>query len=169
VKAVSSQIPFVDGLDTAATLGPAFVLKATAAGLKDVAGSVFGRPYFVPIVGAPGEVAPINQPGNLEGYLDLVPEERRGKWPNLCPARILLLAPLYRPIRYAHLVRCPVLMTVADRDNLVSPQTAVLAASKMPNATVFHVDADHFEPYKEPIFSKVADRQAEFFRETLKP
>jgi fermentation-respiration switch protein FrsA (DUF1100 family) len=169
VKAVSSQIPFVDGMDAAANLGPAFVLKATAAGLKDVAGSIFGRPFFVPIVGAPGQVAPINQPGNLESYLDLVPENRRGVWQNRCPARILLLAPLYRPIRYAHLVRCPALVTIADRDNLVSPATAALAASKMPDATVFHVDADHFEPYKEPAFSKVADRQAEFFKETLKP
>lgn len=168
VKAVVSQIPFMDGLASATERGVAFGVKATVTGLLDLAGqAVSGSPLYVPIVGEEGAIAPIAMPGNLAEFFVLIPENRRAEWGNRCPARIFLLTALYRPIKYAPKVSCPALVVIADEDNLTSPALAEKAAGLMPKGRTFHVPTGHFGPYAGEPFEKIVAAEAEFFAETL--
>lgn len=168
VRAVVSQIPFMDGMASAAERGPVFGLRAVIAGLKDLANqAVTGEPLYVPIVGGVGAISPLAMPGNLESYLGLIPEDRRLAWGNKCPARIFLLTAFYRPIKYAPKVKCPALVVIADEDNLAPPALAEKAAKLMPKGRAFHIPVDHFAPYSGEPFEKVVTAEAEFFAEVL--
>ncbi len=100
IRAVVSQVPFVDGLASAGTLGVGFVLKATAAGLRDLFhAATFRSPYYIPAVGNPDTFAVMNTPEAMQGFLAILPKD--STWKNECPARIMLTVTMYRPIRYA--------------------------------------------------------------------
>nr|MDO8063075.1 alpha/beta fold hydrolase [Candidatus Freyrarchaeum guaymaensis] len=165
VSAVVSQVPFVDGLATASLLGLGFTLRAVAHGLADALASLIGRVHHVPVVSDPDEFAVMNTPGSKEGYLSLVPEG--STWQNKCPARTLLSVPLYRPVRHASKIRCPVLVVYAKRDTLIPPGAVEKAASKMRNVKVVGLDVGHFDVYFDPVFSEVVKMESEFLRENL--
>ncbi|MBI5844669.1 MAG: alpha/beta fold hydrolase [Deltaproteobacteria bacterium] len=168
VKAVVSQIPFLDGVASANERGLVFGLRAALAGVLDLASqAVAGEPLYVPIVGGTGAIAPLAMPGNLDSYLGLIPEERRTAWGNRCPARIFLLTALYRPIKYAPKVKCPALVVMAEEDNLIPASLVEKAASLMPKGRLMRLPVDHFAPYSGEPFEKVVTAEADFFAEVL--
>ncbi len=168
VKAVVSQIPFVDGLATAGDRGLLFSIRATAASLLDFASqAITGSPLTVPVASRPGKVAALSMPGNYEAVLDLIPAARRDRWENRCPARVFLLTALYRPIRHAAKVKCPALVVLADEDNLIPKDLVEKAASLMPKGRLVRFPVDHFAPYTGETFKKVAAVEAKFFAENL--
>lgn len=168
VKAVVSQIPFIDGMASANERGLVFGARAAAAGVLDMVSSVVaGTPLYVPIIAGTGAVAPLAMPGNLDQYLGIIPEERRVSWDNRCPARIFLLAALYRPIKYAARVKCPALVVMAEEDNLIPASLVEKAAMLMPKGRLMRLPVDHFAPYSGECFEKVVTAEADFFAEVL--
>lgn len=165
VSAVVAQVPFVDGLATASSLGFKFVLRALAHGLRDVLASLAGRVHYVPVVSDPDEFAVMNTPGSKEGYLALVPEG--STWQNRCPARILLSIPFYRPVRYASKIKCPVLIIYAEKDTLIPPEAVRKTAGKIGDVKVIQLDAGHFDVYVKPLFEKVVEAELEFLHEKI--
>lgn len=160
IAAVVAQVPFVDGLSTAMAVGPAAAARLMPASLRDMARGALGHePYRVPLVGPPGSVAAMTTPGAEEGYRALYPPGHA--WDDTVAARILLRVPTYRPGRLAGRVRCPLLVCVAEHDELTPPEPAVRAAEAAPLGEVIRYPVGHFGMYRGEWFDRsVADQVA---------
>ncbi len=166
IRAVVSQVPFVDGLATAGTLGPLFILKATVKGLRDLLHMVtFREPYTVPMVGTPDEFAVMNTADAMPGFLAILPKD--ATWKNECPARILLTVTMYRPIRYAKQVSCPLLLVAAKKDSLIPVAAVRKTAARAPKAELVELDIGHFDIYVGKPFQQAVKREADFLIKNL--
>jgi fermentation-respiration switch protein FrsA (DUF1100 family) len=167
IRAVVSQVPFVDGLASAGTLGPAFIVKATLRGLRDFARILTLRqPYTVPVVGTPDEFAVMNTPDAMQGFLVLRPKDTA--WKNECPARILLTVTMYRPIRNVKRVSCPILLVAARNDSLIPIAAVRKTAARAPKGELMELDIGHFEVYAGKPFEQAVKREADFLERHLK-
>ncbi len=164
VRALVLQTPYVEPFSTIRRVRrKGAVLWA---GLRDLLRAVTRRaPYTMRIVGEPHEVAGLNMPGAKHRFLSLVPKTAR--WTNACPARVALILPFYRPIAYARRVRVPVLMLLAEGDNIVSPRAAQRAAARMSDAQVVWLPGDHFCVYEGDNLQRAAALAGEFFAHHL--
>ncbi len=161
IRAVVAQVPFVDGLASAGTLGPAFVLKATVKGIRDLLRIVtFRRPYTVPVVGTPDEFAVMNTPDAVPGFLSLLPKQTA--WKNECPARILLTVTMYRPVRRASRVSCPLLLVAAVRDSLIPIGAVRKTVARAPKGELVELAIGHFDIYTGAPFEEAVKREADF-------
>lgn len=166
ISAVVSQVPFVDGLDTARYLGIRFVLRALPEGLRDLLRIItLRKPHYIPVVGRPDDFAVMNTPDSYEGYISLIPEG--SSWQNRCPARILFTAMLYRPIKSAANISCPVLIVCAEKDSLIPAEAVKRTAGLIKRAELVVLPAMHFEVYSGEVFEKVVEIEARFLKEHL--
>jgi fermentation-respiration switch protein FrsA (DUF1100 family) len=166
IRAVVSQIPFVDGIATTRSLGMGFVARGTVAAMRDLGRIVTGRrPFCVPVVAEPGTFAVMSTPGSKDGYMALVPED--SPWENEVPARLFLEVPLYRPIKWASRVTCPLLLLMAEQDNLIPPESVVKTASLAPKAELIRLNAGHFDPYMGELFNQVVKIEGDFLEKHL--
>lgn len=164
VNAVLAQAPFVDGRTLLRTKSNRFLLRATAAGLRDRVGSLVGRPHHVKVFGEPDEFATLNEPGAKEGYLGLVPRDSR--WRNRTRARTLLALPRYRPIEAAGDVRAPALVVAGTEDAVVPFSAVADLAEELPDPTLLAKRMGHFDVYGDA-FPELVDHQLAFLRATL--
>ncbi|MGE0608492.1 MAG: alpha/beta hydrolase [Pirellulales bacterium] len=168
IAALSIQVPMVDV--TACSMrrfGLPFAMQATFHALWDMAQSLLlGRPHEVPIVALPGSFAVLNKRGCQEGYDALVPEGETLE--NHCPARVCLTSMFYRATKSAQRVRCPALVVLAEKDQLIPPDVVRKAAAKMDSAEVVGLPLDHFEHYQGAAFEEVVALQTEFLLQTLR-
>lgn len=166
IRAVVSQVPFVDGLATAGTLGAPFIARATAKGIRDVLRVItFRAPYTVPVVGTPEEFAVMNTPDAMTGFLAILPNDTT--WKNGCPARILLTVTMYRPVRFAKRVSCPLLLIAARSDSLIPVAAVRKTAGRAPRGELVELDIGHFEIYTGDPFEKAVRRETEFLVRNL--
>lgn len=166
IRAVVSQVPFVDGISSTFMAGWKTIFKGASAGMRDlIQGYLTGKPHYVPVVAKPGNFGLLNSQDAYEGYYSLIPEDYT--FENSCPARIGLMIGTYRPIRYASRISCPVLMVVAEKDSLISPSAARKTALKIPGAEFVSLDCGHFEVYTGTLFQKVAAMEGEFLKKHL--
>lgn len=142
VAAVVAVAPFVDGRAALKARSLTDNLKGTVAGLRDKLQSLVGRPHTVPIVGDPEEFAVVNTPGAKASLFRLVPTG--SDWENVCPARVLLSIPRYRPVKSVEDVRCPTLFVGGADDEVVSLSAIESASETVPNATFLRLPTDHF-------------------------
>jgi uncharacterized protein len=168
IAAVIAQVPFTDGL---ALLGSSVSLKhmlrLSMAGLRDLLRIVLRRPPFtVPIVGRTDSLAIMNMSGAWEGYQSILPNET--SWINACPARAVFATSFYRPIRHAARVRCPVLLVVARRDEVIPSWTVKRAAARLPNAKVIALNGSHFDLYKGSHFEEAVAVEQNFLAAHLR-
>jgi len=165
VKAVVSQVPFVDGLATVMNFSPIYNLTGIYHGLIDLIGSLFGKTHYVPVVADPDQFGLMNTPESKPGYLALVPEG--SDWRNEAPARIALTLPAYRPVSYAAQISCPVLIICAENDSLNPAKAVEKCASKCKSATIISLPVGHFEVYFGDSFEKVSEMEAKFLAREL--
>lgn len=168
VAAAVCQCPMMDGLAAVMNIlkyaGPGQLLRLTGHGLWDVAIAPFGRAHYVPTVGKPGTLAVMTSDDADEGYRKLAPPGFRFE----VAARIGLTAGLYRPVRYASKVRCPVLVQVCERDS-VAP---VASTEQVIRLLGSHAEAErypigHFEPYFGAHFERSVSDQLAFLQRHL--
>jgi dienelactone hydrolase len=168
VAAAVCQCPMMDGLAAVRRIlqyaGPGQLLRLTGHGLRDAVLAPFGRAHYVPTVGPPGSLAVMSSPDADAGYRALGPPDFRCE----IAARIALTVGLYRPVRYADRVRCPVLVQICEQDS-VAPAAAA-------EAVVRHLDGrgevqrypiGHFEPYTGAWFERSVGDQVDFLRRHL--
>ncbi len=178
VRAVVSQVPFVgftDGVKTlkhyVEQLGLFNSFNYFAGGLFSALldhfkTSLWGKPYYVPIVGEPDSFALLNTPECKSGYLSIVPED--SDWENKAPARIFFKLPFYRPINYVPEVDCPVLVMKAEEDSLIPSHSVEKAIGLMKDCEVKRLDSGHFDVYTGDLFEEAVDREIEFLKKHLK-
>lgn len=166
IKAIVSQVPFVDGVASLGLYNTSFIIKAMLAGFKDLFRSLFNKePYCIPVVAEPGRLAVMNGEDAMSGYLALVP--KNSSWKNECPARVLLTVGGYRPVSYAPRVACPAQVLIAEDDNYIPAAAVEKTASKMPRAEIISRPVGHFDVYAGDEFEMSVTRQCDFFIQNL--
>jgi dienelactone hydrolase len=170
VAAALCQCPMMDGLAAVTNIlgyaGFGQLLRLTGHGLLDAALAPFGRAHYIPIVGKPGQLGMMTSEDAEAGYLALVPPGFR----NEVAARIALTAGLYRPVRHAGRVRCPVLVQVCERDSVAPGAAAERVITRLgSHAEAKRYPIGHFEPYFGAHFERSVSDQLAFLRRHLRP
>jgi dienelactone hydrolase len=166
IAAVVAQVPFADGLAQLFKLPIRTSAGLLLAGLRDRVGSLFGAaPLRIPFAGRSGSLAAVTSNDALSGLRRITPPE--STWRNEIVARFALTTALYRPVRAAKRVRCPVLVCMADGDLLVAPKPAVRIAEQARQGELRRYPFGHFAMYTGPGFERVASDQAAFLRRSL--
>lgn len=170
VDAISLQVPFLDGRAQTALrvrqAGLRWFLRAGLAGLRDYfRTATFRSPNYVPVVGEPGEFAVLNSPGAKEGFTAMVPADE--EWPNRLAARLFLKVPFYRPLARAEVIECPALVVQATEDDVVPSGPIDDLVEVLPDVERVRYEIGHFDPYVEPAFERVVERQADFLERHL--
>ncbi len=166
IKAVVSQVPFVDGVTTALNFPLPFVARALYHAVLDLGALALRRvPHLIQIIGRPEEFALMNTPECYPGYMALVPEGT--DWKNECPARIGVTLVFYRPTARAGRISCPVLIVAAENDSLIPYPTVIKTAEKIERSRVLSLPVGHFDVYVGDCFERVVAAEYDFLRETL--
>ncbi|MFC7071276.1 alpha/beta hydrolase [Halobaculum lipolyticum] len=158
VDAVVARTPFADGRSLLRSKSPGYLLRATAAGVRDRVGGPVGRPRRVKVYGRPDEFAALNEPGALDGYAALIP--RDSTWQNRTRARSLLALPRYRPVTDAESVRCPALVVAGTDDEVVPYATAETLAERLPESSLVALPMGHFDAWDDRFVEVLAHEVA---------
>ncbi len=169
VAAVISQVPGMDGLATllngARYAGPVMLSRLVLAGLRDLAGSLSGRPpVTVAVVAQPGSVGAMTTVDAEPGYLALAGPS----WRNEVAARILLHTGSYRPGLKADRLPCPILVQIADHDAIAPVKAAQDAAWRATCRAEVRTDPiGHFDIYTGAPFERAIADQLHFLSRHL--
>lgn len=160
IAAVIAQIPFMDGLFTTLKLPPLSAMKAAGFAITDlIRGGLRRSPVRMPLVSRPGQAAAMATDGAVAGYSRMF----EGKeWENSVCARIGLAVPLYRPIRQASEVACPLLIQAGEHDELTPSGPAEKAAKAAPRGEFSSYPIGHFDAYFNGAFEKMTSEQVAF-------
>jgi fermentation-respiration switch protein FrsA (DUF1100 family) len=166
VAALIAQCPFTDGLASLPKMGPANIVKATLAGLRDQLGALTGRPaHYIPAVGPPGSFAVMTTPDAQPGFEALLPPDTR--WENRIAARVALRVAGYRPGRSAAKLACPALFCVCDGDTVAPAEATVKFARGARRGEVKRYPVGHFEIYLGEAWERAVADQTEFLSRHL--
>jgi len=168
VAAAVCQCPMMDGLAAVRRIlqyaGPGQLLRLTGHGLWDAVLAPLGRAHYVPTVGPPGSLAVMSSPDADAGYRALGPPDFRCE----IAARIALTVGLYRPVRYADRVRCPVLVQICEKDSVAPAAAAEAVVRRLgERGEVQRYPIGHFEPYTGAWFERSVGDQVDFLRRHL--
>jgi pimeloyl-ACP methyl ester carboxylesterase len=169
VAAVIAQTPAMDGVATLANVaryaGPGLLARLVLAGLRDLAGSLLGRPpLMVAVVGPPGSLGVMTSADAEPGYATIAGPS----WRNEVAARIALAAGSYRPGLQADRLPCPILVQIADHDAVAPVKAAQEAAWRATGrAEVRNYPIGHFDVYTGAPFERALADQVHFLRRHL--
>lgn len=165
VKAVVSQIPYIDGRSAIGKAGWKISLWGTIVGTYDAIRGALGlKPYCIPVVGKPDTKAVMNRAGNWEGYFGLVPDNQ--EWSNLVPARVMFAFTFYSPMKYAEQVKCPTLVILAKDEELNSRYRTREMVKRLPHGQLVEIPGRHFAAYQDE-FEHAVGLAGDFFSEHL--
>lgn len=168
LAAAVTQCPVFSGRAVVARTGIAHLARFTWPIISDLVRSALRLPRrYVPLVGKPGELAFVNQPGALEGWNSVTPEG--AVFDNRINASAGLGMLFYHAAAKAKDVRCPLLICACDRENLIDPKIARKVAEDAPRARTEHYDADHFTVYHPLVVEDVVNEQLAFLTTHLAP
>ncbi len=167
VKAVSAQVPFVNGFASSLLFPIKYQPLAGFYALRDMLRSDKEEPLYVPVVAKEGFAALIC-PECAEGYKKLTPPGQEAE--NKVAARVFLTLPFYNPGKYAKDIQAPVLMVASEKDGLIPIAKVREVAATLPHGEFIELKgADHFSPYAGPVFEQVVAKQTAFFKAKLAP
>jgi len=165
--AVVAQVPFADGLALLASVPLKFMPGLAMVASRDLFRLIMLRaPFTIPIVGPPDSLAIMNMPGSWEGYQSLLPKET--SWMNACPGRAIFTTCFYRPTRHAPRVRCPVLLVMANHDEVIPSWSVQKELARLPDGQLVTLNCSHFDPYEGPCFEKAVVAEQSFLTTHLK-
>lgn len=172
LAAVIAQVPHVSGPAAVRATGLRNSLRVAPRAASDLVRAVTRQaPRYIDSVGFPGDTAIMTAPGSMEG-LDKMLESSglvHGDYPETVAARILAWIGFYSPGRKAANIACPVLFHIMSDDVVTSTNVALKVAAKVPDSTVHVHDGGHFDPYVQPLFSRIIEEQVVFLLEKVPP
>lgn len=161
LAAVISQVPHVDGWASALAMGLPLLVRLTWHGLADQLRALLGQPaHYIPVSGEPGQLAMMTGPGEARAFARLLPNNHRVD--QRIAARIALRVASYSPGKHLPQLRMPCLLQVGEQDITTPPEPVLKACARAPRVTLRSYPCGHFEPYVEPMFSRVVDDQLNF-------
>lgn len=124
-----------------------------------------GEPSYIPIVSREGPAVILTEEA-YEYYTRIA--ERIPTFENKVTLDSIDRVLAYNPGNYAELINKPLLMIIAERDKTTPPDLAKKVASKIKGKVVLKVfDAGHFDVYKEPLLTQIAELEAEWAKDVL--
>jgi hypothetical protein len=156
----------MNGFATAAATGLIQNLRLATAAWRDMANMMLRRrPYYVPAIGRPGDLAAMTASDVVEGVKRLYPQ---GFEPDeRVAARIFLSVGLYSPGRLAKRLSVPWLVQVAANDLTTPVKPAIKAAGKAPKGELIVYACGHFDVYVPPHFQQTVGDQILFLKKCL--
>lgn len=162
------QCPVVHGPSAARRSGLGPMIRMMPDVLRDAGRALTRRPrHYTGIVGEPGDRALVTIPGAKAGWESTMPVGYR--FDNRVAAAAGLEMVLSRAAREASRIRCPLLVCVSDREQLMNPGIASRLAARAPRGTALHYDAGHFDVYHPPLAGRIIADQAAFLADALSP
>jgi pimeloyl-ACP methyl ester carboxylesterase len=168
IAAVVAQIPFngfprrVEGRSTLDTLKLLWAMGI------DASRGILGRPpHYIPMVGAPGEVAVTATPEAQEHIASLSGESQDTLWRNEVAPRALFAMMRYRPGEEAHRLGMPILVSIAERDLETPEEFTRQLAERAPRGELRRYPVSHFDFYRDPVRQRVLADQIDFLRTHL--
>ncbi|PZS17644.1 MAG: alpha/beta hydrolase [Pseudonocardiales bacterium] len=177
VAAVISQGAAMDGLailraPRAAGRRPTTASKAKARAMLGAAARDVGRaltaraPVAVPVFGESGTLALMATAGGMASIRAILGPT----WRNEMCARGILRIAANRPVTVARKLTCPILLVVAERDEIAPAESVREVARRVgARAQVQSFDCGHFDIYAGPIFDKSVAAQVDFLRRHAAP
>lgn len=165
LAAIVSQVPHVSGPAAVRATGIRASLRVAPLGIRDQVRAWTGRsPTYVPSFAHPGQTGVMTSPDARPGMEAMTSASglAPADYPTEVAARIVLRIGLYSPKRWAAKVTCPALVQVAEDDAVTPRAAAEGAAARMAQPTVRSYPGGHFDPYVEPLFSRVVADQLAF-------
>ena len=168
IAAVIAQAPFADGLAQLRITPPLTSARMTLDALRDAAGAALGRPpVTLPAAGPPGTYAVMTAAEAEPGFSAIVGDGSR--WRNEVAARVMLRIGLWRPVKDAARVACPLLICVCDADQTTPPEPAVQMAQNAPRGEIVRYPIGHFDIYVGEAFERAIEDQVAFLERVLAP
>ncbi|PWN96806.1 alpha/beta-hydrolase, partial [Tilletiopsis washingtonensis] len=171
VAAVISQCPFTDGIRSALCVTPLASVQLLGRALRDYFFWSEREHLSVPCAGKPGEVALMNSHDAWDGYLALVPEEKREAFETvngLVAARLVLQMPFLRPGAKTSQVKAPIYFAICGSDSVCPPNATRAYAKKAPRAEITdYEDMSHFSIYKGEHFKRATADYLRFLKKHL--
>ena len=166
ISAVVVQMPLVDGLAQLLSTPILQSVRLLGAGLRDRIGSLFGAgPYVIPAAGRPGSLAAASSPDAISGLHAITPPD--SSWRNAVIARFTLSTAVYRPGLLAGKLRCPLLVCLADGDQIVPPKPALKMVDQAQDAQLRRYPFGHFAMYYGEGFDRATADQVRFLARHL--
>jgi pimeloyl-ACP methyl ester carboxylesterase len=166
IAGVISQGAAMDGLAAVFNVGKYAgtrqLLRLTAHALRDVVHMLFRRrPHTMPLAAPPGELGAMTTPDSAPGYDAIAGPS----WTNALAARIALTMPVNRPVRRARRLRMPILLIMANHDEIAPPSGMERVAKRVRGRVeVLPMDVGHFDLYVGDTFEESVKIQADFIR-----
>jgi len=166
IAAVISQVPYTNCIESAMATGFFQNFRLFIASLRDMIHYLFNwNPFYVRVLGEPGELAAITAPGEYVNAQKMIPDGY--EYDNRVCARIFLSMPFYNPGLKAKHLMMPLLVQIANFDSTIPGNYARKAAKQAKNAQILTYDYSHFELYNDPAFSIVVDDQIKFLKNSI--
>jgi len=167
VTALVMQVPNLDNAATALYLARQLALKAPMQGLwlsaravMDAGSGLLGLPpVYTKAIGRQGEWAAYTNNTSWE-HTQLI---RGPAWQNRIALRDFVNPKLFRPVRHAATLKCPMMIITADQDDL-TPLGPMLKAAKLGGDRVelHRYDTSHFAIYNGELFEDVVSKEIDF-------
>jgi uncharacterized protein len=168
IAAVVSQGAAMDGfaavLEIIRYAGPAQLARLGWHATRDLTRAAMRRPaHLIPVVGPPNSLAVITAQGAEDGYTNIIGPTYR----NEMPARGVPAIVLNRPVTVAGKLPCPLLLILAEQDN-IAPTSAVRAVAKAaPDVELVELNCGHFDLYVGTNFERSVAAQVDFLNRRL--
>jgi fermentation-respiration switch protein FrsA (DUF1100 family) len=160
LKGAVIQVPMLDGLAATLATPPLRMMKMSTLGLIDLLKP--GTPICVPTLSREGQFGTMDRDGAWEA-MELAMAAWKGYgYDNRVTARSLYTMPLYRPWRRLKDVKIPMLMIGATGDTVAPFVSDKVHRVGNPHIQVIEIDANHFDPYFDPLFPEMLALQMKF-------
>ena len=162
LKGAIIQVPMLDGLAAMFATPLGRLVKMVGLGILDLIKP--GAPICVPTLAREGEFGTMDRDGGWEAMEAALAAYPDHKYDNRVAARSVLPLPLYRPWQRLKDVKIPMLMIGATGDTVAPFVSDKVRRVGNPNVHVIEVDANHFDPYFDPLFPEMLAPQLRFLR-----
>jgi uncharacterized protein len=168
VAAVISQVPHFDGPASVGAIPLKTSLRLSWHAMVDLLRSALGRtPHYVPLCANPGELGLISGAGEAAAFRRLIPEG--AAFDGRVAARFVMAVTFYSPGRSLKTLQIPVLVQIAEQDVTTPTAPVVRACQSTKVVTLLTYPTGHFQPYVEPMFTKVVSDQLSFLTQHVAP
>ncbi len=163
-----AQVPMLDGSAAVKAVPPLRLVRFGVAGLSDLLRG--NRPIYLPVVGDRGAWSSMDRDGAADAMqkgLRAMAEALGPAAPvydNRVAARSLLTMGLYRPFTCLKRVRIPLLIIGAMRDSVAPFVETPIRALHNRRIRIETLDANHFDPYFEPVLTRNLGFQLDFLK-----